>query len=276
MSALTLLWMLAAAGAPETTVAEAKIHDAKAEGLALLERGEYAAAARVLEQAHKADPGDRDLLLALGRAYLRLGNHQQALNAYSAILMEDRRHLEANMGRARALVGLGDAPKAVENARLAAELAPDRAAAWLLLGDVYSHQSLQDYPRAMDAYRKACALDPQSLDAAMRLARSLSYTREVEQAIEVLEQARAHHPGSVPLAVKLAESYYVVRDLDRADALIRRALEAEPDNPEARRVRDQIEGRRAYNFWVPVIAIVTLPVLFFLVRWLKRGRIPKV
>lgn len=272
MSVLVLVWILSAASAPPPDSGEATARD---EGLALLARQEYAAAARLLEQASDTHPGDPALQAALGRAYLHLDKYQQALNAFSAILMSAPRHLEANMGRARALVGLGDAPKAVKNARLAVDLAPERAEAWLLLGDVYAHDSLQDHPRAVDAYRRALALDPESLQAAMGLARSLSYTREVEQAIEVLERARTHHPGSIPLVVKLAESYYAVRDLDRAESLVHEALEADPGSAEARRVLEQIEGRRAYNFWVPVIAIVAFPVLVVFVRWLKRGRTPK-
>lgn len=271
MSGIVLAWaLLAAAGPDGGAQAEPKIP-----GIDLIEQGKTAEAVEALEQALQDAPDDPALRLALGRACLRLGNHQQALNAYSAILMKDRRHLEANLGRARALLGLGDAPKAVAPARTATELAPDRVDTWLLLGDVYAHDSLQDHPRAVEAYRRARALAPRRLDVAMRLARSLSYTKEVEQAIEVLEQARARHPGAVPLLVKLAESYYAVRDLDRAETLIREAVEAAPDDPEARRVLEQIEGRRAYNFWVPVIAVVAFPVLFFLVRWLKRGRTPR-
>jgi predicted Zn-dependent protease len=275
---LLLGLLLAASGTDDTVTEDAGAGPAalRAEGLEHLEKGNIQEAVERLEKARASMPGDLDLLLLLGSAYLKLEKFQQALNDYSAVLKKDPRHYQANLGRAQALIGLGDGQKAAGPARLAAELRSDSAEAWTILGDAYAHEGHQDYPRAAEAYRKALDRDPENLVAGMRLARTLSFKKEVEQAIQVLERLRKHHPESLELLTKLAESYYAIRKLDRARELVDRALREDPDNPEAKRVLGQIEGRQAYNFWVPVIALAAFPLLYLLIRWMKRGRVPKV
>ena len=215
-------------------------------------------------------------LLEQGEEHLKQEKYQQALNDFSEILKSDSQNVPANLGRARALLGLGDGPKAVGPARLVCELQPENRAAWMVLGDAYSHENTQDYPRAAEAYQKVLDLDPGSKAAGLKLARALSFKKEVDQAIGVLEGVLKHHPEDVLVLVKLAESYYAIRKLDRAEDLLKRARKLSPDSPEVRRVADQISSRRAYNFWVPIIAIIAFPLIYLLVRFMRKGRVPKV
>ena len=78
------------------------------------------------------------------------------------------------------------------------------------------------------------------------------------------------------MLVKLAETYYAIRKLDRAEELLRRERKQAPDDPEVRRVAEQISSRRAYDFWVPIIAIIAFPLIYLLVRFMRKGRVPKV
>lgn len=215
-------------------------------------------------------------LLEQGEEHLKQEKYQQALNDFSEILKSDSKNLPANLGRARALLGLGDGPKAVGPARMVCEQEPDNMAAWMVLGDAYSHENTQDYPRAAEAYQKVLDLDPKNRRAGLRLARALSYKKEVDQAIGVLEGVLKHHPEDVLVLVKLAESYFAIRKLDRAEELLKRAQELAPDNPEVKRVADQVSSRRAYNFWVPIIAIIAFPLIYLLIRFMRKGRVPKV
>jgi cytochrome c-type biogenesis protein CcmH/NrfG len=219
---------------------------------------------------------DPDPLLKRGDGNLEQERYQQALNDFSEILKSEPENVPANLGRARALLGLGDGPKAVGPARLACELEPRNAPAWMVLGDAYAHEATQDFPRAAEAYQKVLELDPQNRRAGLKLARTLSYQKEVDRAIGVLEGILQHHPEDVLVLVKLAESYYAIRKLDRAEEFLGRALKLAPENPEVRRVAEQIHSRRAYNFWVPVIAIIAFPLVYLLVRFMRRGRVPRV
>ncbi|MBW1811668.1 MAG: tetratricopeptide repeat protein, partial [Deltaproteobacteria bacterium] len=118
--------------------------------------------------------------------------------------------------------------------------------------------------------------NPKSKSAAMNLARALNFDKEVEQAIAVMESAHKQFPDDMAIVVKLAESYYAIRKLDRAEELIGLALEADPNNKNALHVHDQVKSRQAYNFWVPIIAIIAFPILFLAIRWMRKGRLPKV
>jgi len=229
--------------------------------------------AMLLILASGVDPAP---LLEQGQKNLEAGKFQQALNDFSEVLKSQPKNPAANLGRARALLGLGDGPKAVGPARMVCELEPDNLAAWMVLGDAYSHENSQDYPRAAEAYQKVLDLDPRNRKAGLRLARALSYKKEVGQAIAVLEGILKHHPRDVLVLVKLAESYYAIRKLDRAEELLERAEKQAPGDPEVRRVADQIGSRRAYNFWVPIIAIIAFPLIYLLVRFMRKGRVPKV
>jgi tetratricopeptide (TPR) repeat protein len=215
-------------------------------------------------------------LLEQGEEHLRQEKYQQALNDFSEILKSDSQNVPANLGRARALLGLGDGPKAAGPARLVCELEPENQAAWMVLGDAYSHENTQDYPRAAEAYQKVLDLDPGNKAAGLKLARALSYKKEVDQAIGVLEAVLKQHPDDVLVLVKLAESYYAIRKLDRAEEMLKRAQKLSPDSPEVLRVADQVSSRRAYNFWVPIIAIIVFPLIYLLVRFMRKGRVPKV
>ena len=220
-------------------------------------------------------PAVEETRLAKGLEFLQAKKFQEALIEYSQILKTQPKHFEANLGRAQSLIGLGDSQKALGPARLATDLNPESEQAWRLLGEAYAHPGTQDYPRASEAFRKVLDLNPQSLTAAMNLARALSYMKEVEQAIEILEAARKHHPGELLLLAKLAESYYVVRKLAAAEKLVNQALEQDPNHSESLRVQDQIQGRQAYLVWVPIIAIVVFPLIILAVRWMKKGRVVK-
>jgi len=215
-------------------------------------------------------------LLEQGEEHLKQEKYQQALNDFSEVLKSEPENVPANLGRARALMGLGDGPKAVGPARLVCEQQPENLEAWMVLGDAYSHENTQDFPRAAEAYQKVLDLDPKNRRAGLRLARALSFKKEVERAIGVLEGILKHHPEDVLVLVKLAESYFAIRKLDRAGELLGRAQKLAPDSPEVRRVADQISSRRAYNFWVPIIAVIAFPLIYLLVRFMRKGRVPKV
>ena len=227
----------------------------------------------LLVLASGADPGP---LLAQGEEHLKQEKYQQALNDFSEILKSEPKNVPANLGRARALLGLGDGPKAAGPARMVCEIEPQNVQAWMVLGNAYAHETSQDYPRATEAYRKVLDLDPKNREAGLGLARALSYKKEVDQAVGILEDVLRHHPDDVLVLVKLAESYYAIRKLDRAEELLDRALGLAPGNQEALLVADQVRSRRAYNFWVPIIAIIVFPLIYLLVRFMRKGRVPKV
>jgi len=254
----------------------ARIDDLRARGIESFEKGEVTEAIKLLGQARALGAEDKELRIAMGRAYLLREMYQKALIEFSEVIKKDPNNIAANIGRAESLTGLGDARKAVGPARLVTEIEPQNAEAWEALGDAYLHEQLQEHHKAQAAFRKVLELRPGDREAALKLARALSFAKEVEQAIEVLEGLVEKDPDDMAVLVKLAESYYAIRKLDKAMSLVEKALDADPEDSEAQRVREQIEARQSYNFWVPVIAIIAFPLLYLLVRWMRKGKLPKV
>ena len=108
------------------------------------------------------------------------------------------------------------------------------------------------------------------------LAKALSYQKKVPQAIDILKKRFEKNPNDWPLVLKLAESYYATRQLNKARTQILRLLEAQPDNQKAHSLLAAIDSSQAYNLWVPLVLCISLPLLFFAYRWIRKGRQVKI
>ena len=276
LSGLLLVALNAPAQEPKLPDSQAEVATLRAEGLELFEQGKDKQAMLKLGEARAKGAKDPEVRSALGQIYLKREMFQKALIEFSEVLKDNPNQLQANLGRAESLIGLGDPRKAVGPVKLVTEIEPENTLAWEVLGNAYAHEQYQDFEKAQAAYKKALELNPKSKTAAMNLARALNFGKEVEQAIVVMESMHKQYPDDVAVAIKLAESYYAIRKLDRAEELIGQALEVDPGNKAALHVQDQIKSRQAYNFWVPIIAIIAFPILFLIIRWMRKGRLPKV
>jgi len=239
----------------------------------LLSKSKPDASSALLEKALKQCPNDRDARLLLGHAYLAQKKYQHALNAFSFILLNNRKDSQACSGRALALVGLADVPKATIWAKKATEISPDDLHAWDVLGQVYLTENYLDAPRAEAAYRQMLVLEPKSTRARLMLAKALSYQKKVTDAISLLEQLVKESPDDVEASMKLAESYYATRKLTKADAMLKKILAKDKKNSKALALLHAIDSQRTYQFWIPVGVGILVPLLYFFIRRLRRGRI---
>lgn len=237
---------------------------------------EREAAARALEAALGGRGDDPEACLALGEAWLDLEKYQHALNAFSAVILKDPGSVPAMLGRARALAGLADLPKAVEWARRATEAQPDDPRAWEALGLVFLHEARLEPARAEAAFRQLLKLAPDHRGGNLGLARALAYEKKVKEAGEILRGWLARHPEDVDAKLKLAESLYVQDDYNAAEGLLAEVVARQPGRVEAERLLDSIRTRKAIHFWVPAVAVVLVPVVVFTIRRLRRGRVLKM
>lgn len=239
----------------------------------LLERGDAAGAEAAFKRLLEANPGHREVTLGLGRAYLAEQKYQLALNTFNGLLAVNDRDFQAVLGRARSLLGLGDGPKALEWSKKGMELNPDDIAAYKLLGDTYLHESVQDYPRAEATFRQAIAHAPADRLARLGLVKALSYQKKVKPAIELLEALAQEKPEDLAVQLKLAEATFSSDDLGRAMAVLEKILAVVPDHPEALRLREAVLSRRSFKIWLPIAAGILLPVIWFVFKRLRRGRV---
>jgi len=96
-------------------------------GSALLESGDYSAAAIPLEKARRAEPDKTSIREALGRAYFRAGRYAQASEEFRAVVERAPVNDFAHFCLGRSLEKTGRPAEARRHLALACNLRPDRA-----------------------------------------------------------------------------------------------------------------------------------------------------
>ena len=98
-----------------------------------------------------------------GLAYMQAGDYEQALAAFTQVIMLDPTDHEAYTYHAMAYVGLGDYQSAIDDLNTAIELDPTYVTALISRGDIYL--LLGDYESAVENYTRAIRLDRQNANA---------------------------------------------------------------------------------------------------------------
>ncbi|MGI8845172.1 MAG: tetratricopeptide repeat protein [Thermoleophilaceae bacterium] len=104
-----------------------EVYDLYTRGSALLEAGDFAAAAIPLERARLMEPGKTSIREALGRAYFRCGRFEQAGKEFAAVVEQAPVNDFAHFCLGKALAKTGRPREARMHATLAATMRPDRA-----------------------------------------------------------------------------------------------------------------------------------------------------
>ena len=103
------------------------VYDLFKRGSALLEAGDWAAAAIPLERASRLEPDKTSIREALGRAYFRSGRYADALEEFRAVVERSPVNHFAHFCLGRSLEKAGRRQEACRHAALAAGMRPDRA-----------------------------------------------------------------------------------------------------------------------------------------------------
>jgi predicted Zn-dependent protease len=111
-------------GAGEPGRPEGDVYDWYMRGLALLDSGDAAAAATLLQHAHAREPQSRSIRESLGRALLGAGDHAAAVAIFSQLASEDPADDFAHFGWGKAAMALGDLRVAREQFALATAMRP--------------------------------------------------------------------------------------------------------------------------------------------------------
>ena len=160
-----------------------------------LARGDFAEAEREFLQAIGQDPDQASAYVGLARAYLAQDRLEMAEDACLHALGADaglaRAHHE--LGRARAR--LGRHAEAVEAFEAARGLGFDPTTNLPALAD--AAYLARDYGRALDTYRAVAALLPEDVTRSLDVARLLLQLRRFSEALDAYERALALDPDSV-------------------------------------------------------------------------------
>ena len=103
-----------------------RVYELFTRGSALLEAGDFAAAAIPLEHARNLEPDKTSIREALGRAYFRSGRFEKARQEFEAVVEHSPVNHYAQFCLGRSLENTGRRREARRHAALAAGMRPDR------------------------------------------------------------------------------------------------------------------------------------------------------
>lgn len=201
-------------------------------GDALQAAGDVGGAASAYKEVLRLTPRETGAQITLAGLELRRGAYGGAAQLAEAALSRAPGSLQARLVLARSLLAAGDLDRAVPVTQSLVEAFPQVAAVQVQAGLVA--MATKDAGEARRALERAASLDPQNLEAVAGLARlDLRDGRTDGARARVLAQVAkspAHAPSLLVAAGVLREAGLA----DEAESLLRRAIDAAPDNVTAR------------------------------------------
>jgi Tfp pilus assembly protein PilF len=198
-------------------------------GMANERTGNYPAAVEAYRRGLEAEPDNVELLNAMGFALFQQGKSEEAMVALEKAIEVDPQHWKAHNNMALASIDMGELELAEAHYRESLAIEP-QPAIYNDLGVVLERQGLPE--SAVEAYRSALALDPDSDSAHYNLGASLARAGEYAEAESHLQAALEIRPNS-----KTYTGLGIVRwqqgRQGEAMASLRAAIEADPSNAAA-------------------------------------------
>jgi len=203
-------------------------------------RGDYNNAIKIFKNILKRKPDYAEAHSNLGIVYQKKGQLEQAKEHFSKALQINPHHVEAhnNLGIWYKNKGLYD--KAIEEFKQVLVLKPDFAEVHCNLGAVYNNKGLYNY--AIDELKEALRIKPHFVEAMNNLGNAYRGKGQYDQAIETFKETLDINPDLAIPHLNLAIIYlYQKKDTKKALYHFERALEIEPNFPQAKVIRKEIK-----------------------------------
>ena len=191
-----------------------------------------------LDRLVKLRPEDRALRVYLGGMYAAAGRVAEASAILDPVLAADPSHFDAAMHLASGHLFAGNLDRAAEYATRALALRPSSSDAAKLQGMVHWQQGRTREAAALfDAAASADPRDPMPhLWMGMILGQQMRYL----EARQRFEAALSKNPLLGDALIGVADTFAATGDFDRAQVALKRAEQAEPNNPRLAAARDRI------------------------------------
>jgi tetratricopeptide (TPR) repeat protein len=178
------------------------------------------------EEIIKLEPDSMDDHLLLGRLYGRNNDLQKAENEFKTALKIQPDSEEAVTALAFLYTAEGDSARAAEILTKVPDSSRS-AKLYSVLG--YTYEQEKDYKKAIEAYRKAIALDRDNLDAIRGLAQNLMNDGQTEAALEQYKIIADANPEDPQTLLRMAEIYRKQGKFDLALDSLKQAQAVVPD-----------------------------------------------
>ena len=199
-------------------------------GLAQMNLERFEASGESLRRALELNPRHKNALQNTAELHRKQGRHEEAVDAYRAVLARDRGYALAYAGLGDALFHLQRYREAVESLQQAVTLQPNlpmAASLQLLMGR--ASRELRRFDAAERHFRLARALMPHDAAPLLDLAAVHAAQQRHREADELLRRARELQPNDPVTLQNVAESLRKQGRFDDALAAYREVLAVDPD-----------------------------------------------
>ncbi|HEV8337494.1 MAG TPA: tetratricopeptide repeat protein [Candidatus Polarisedimenticolia bacterium] len=195
-------------------------------GISLSADRQYSAALEPLKTALELEPGHIQAHIALGDAYLKLGDLSESRAEYLRALTLQDNYAPAHEGLGRVLEAEGDDDRAMDEYSKALELNVAFPDAYASLGELYLRRGRLD--DAIDLFRKAIEIKPDFSLGYSRLGIAFSREGLYHQAIAAIGRAKTIAPQDPLPYLSLGRIFLDLGNLQRAESEIEAALVRDP------------------------------------------------
>jgi Flp pilus assembly protein TadD len=200
---------------------------------AALQKGDYAAAQPLLENAVQAKPDDYRAWFDLGYVYKATDQTDKAIEAYRKSVTAKPDVFESNLNLGILLAKTGNYAEAAKSLKAATQLTPTahveegRARAWQSLGIVLEKSDPQ---QAVQAFAEAAKLEPNNPEPHLSAGQVLEGQNQLTEAAKEFHAAAALDPASPEPLAALSVIYTKQNKLPEAEAVLRKLLALDPQN----------------------------------------------
>jgi len=203
------------------------------------------------EQIIKIEPDSVDDRLLLGRLYKVNNDLQKAESEFKTALKLQPDSEEAVTTLALLYTEEGDTTRAAQVLSSVPD-ASRSAKLYSVLG--YTYEQQKEYKKAIDAYRKAIALDRDNLDAIRGLAENLMNDGQTESALEQYKVIADANPEDAQTYVRIAEIYRRSGKFDVALENLKKAQSMVPDSIDVPyNIARVYQGQGRYDEAIPIL-----------------------
>jgi tetratricopeptide (TPR) repeat protein/predicted Ser/Thr protein kinase len=195
-------------------------------------------AAEQFEEAARLKPDALDSYFQLGLCYRDLKLYPQANSAFKKALALAPQDFGSYYQLGMLAVEQGFTREAEAYFQDGLRIKPDHALILLALGRLYI--DMKQFPAAISTLRQASQQDPLQWEAWYELGRAHMRAKEWKSALSALERARQVNSNSPEIYSAMATSYLKTNKKVEARQMVNEALQLDPKNAEALRLRKQL------------------------------------
>jgi len=209
-------------------------------GKHFFKRENYDCAATFLQQAQISSPVNSEVFYYFGRLseLYKSDEPQRVINYYYQAFTIDSSNYDAMAGWARAKTKIGDKKYVVKYLRALIEADPRNHALFWVLGETYAEN--QEYQRAITFYKKALDYNPRFSKGRISLARAMSATGQLYQAINEYSYAATSDRRNGIGFFEAAQLQTFDKKYVEAETLIKSLIDSTPNYPGSHRLLSQI------------------------------------